>query len=67
MGEDNRTLSFIILFFIILTLAFSLTSAGILKDNMAVGIAAYATKSEGSSGGSGGGGSSGGDKGNDGS
>jgi hypothetical protein len=50
MGEGNRTRSFIILFFI-LTLAFSLTSAGILKGNMAIGMDAYATKSERSSGG----------------
>jgi hypothetical protein len=50
MGDGNRTRSFIILFFI-LTLAFSLTSVGILKGNMAISMDAYATKSEGSSGG----------------
>jgi hypothetical protein len=37
--------------FPVLILAFSLTSAGILNANMAISIAAYATKSEGSSGG----------------
>jgi hypothetical protein len=63
MGEGNRTRSFIILFFIS-TLAFSLTSAGILKGTMAISMDAYATKSEGSSGGGssdGGGGSKGSD------
>ncbi len=49
MGEGNTTRSFIILFFIS-TLAFSLTSAGILRGNMAISMDACATKSEGSSG-----------------
>jgi hypothetical protein len=54
--------SFFIVFFI-LTLAFSLISAGILRSNNAIGIAAHATKSARSSGGgnrNGGGSSSGG-------
>ena len=57
MGEGNRSPNFIILFFI-LTLAFSLTSAGIINGNRAISIDAYAKKSkessEGSSGGVGG-------------
>jgi hypothetical protein len=67
--SGTRAYRFIILFFI-LTLAFSLTSAGILKGNMAISMDAYATKSEGSSGGDssdGGGGSSGGSNDNGGS
>ena len=54
MTEANgtRAYRFSILFFIF-TLAFSLTSAGILKGNMAISMNAYATKSEGSSGGGG--------------
>jgi hypothetical protein len=48
--SGTRAYHFFILFFI-LTLAFSLTSAGILKGNMAISMDAYATKSEGSSGG----------------
>ncbi|MFL6320697.1 MAG: hypothetical protein ACJ72Q_09500 [Nitrososphaeraceae archaeon] len=66
MAETSGTRSyrFFILFFIF-TLAFSLTSAGILKGNMAISMDAYATKSDGSSGGGdssdGGGESKGGD------
>jgi hypothetical protein len=45
--------------FFILTLAFSLTSAGILNANITIGMAAYAKKSKGSSDGSSGGGSGG--------
>jgi len=61
--SGTRAYRFFILFFIF-TLAFSLTSAGILKGNMAISMDAYATKSEGSSGGGsidGGGGSKGGE------
>ena len=50
MGGSSRTHSFIVILFI-LTLAFSLTSAGIFKGNMAISMDAYATTSEGSSGG----------------
>jgi hypothetical protein len=49
-ANGTRAYRFSILFFIF-TLAFSLTSAGILKGNMAISMNAYATKSEGSSGG----------------
>jgi hypothetical protein len=68
MGESSsiNARSFIIIFFI-LAVGFSLMSAGIFKDNTAIGIVAYATKSKESSGGgssdSGGGGSSGGSSG----
>jgi hypothetical protein len=44
MGGNNRTRSFIVILFI-LTLGFTLTSAGILNGNMAIGMDAYATKS----------------------
>jgi hypothetical protein len=50
--SGTRAYRFFILFFIF-TLAFSLTSAGILKGNMAISMDAYATKSDGSSGGGG--------------
>jgi hypothetical protein len=63
-ANGTRAYRFSILFFIF-TLAFSLTSAGILKGNMAISMDAYATKSDGSSGGGdssdGGGESKGGD------
>jgi hypothetical protein len=42
--------SFLIVFFV-LTITFCLVSAGIFKANTTIGMAAYATKSEGSSGG----------------
>jgi hypothetical protein len=65
MGGGSRTRSFIIPFFIS-TLAFSLTSAGILKGNMDISMDDYATKSEGKDGGSSGGsGSDGGGSSND--
>jgi uncharacterized membrane protein YgcG len=39
------------LVFFVLTITFSLMSAGIFKANTSIGMVAYATKSEGSSGG----------------
>jgi hypothetical protein len=56
--SSTRAYSFFMVFFI-LTLAFSLTSAGILNANITIGMAAYAKKSKGSSDGSSGGGSGG--------
>jgi hypothetical protein len=50
-SSSNRPYSFIVIFFI-LTLAFSLTSAGTLSTNTSIGIDAYAKKPNESSGGS---------------
>jgi hypothetical protein len=47
-GSSNRAYSFFIILFI-LTVAFSLTSAGILNGNMAMSIDSYAKKSKESS------------------
>jgi hypothetical protein len=44
MGESSINARFSIIFFI-LAVGFSLAYAGIFKDNMAIGIDAYAKKS----------------------
>jgi hypothetical protein len=49
IGRDSNS-SFLVLSFV-LTITFCLASAGIFKANISIGMAAYATKSEGSSGG----------------
>src|SRR5919198_3985524 len=51
MKASTDMCSFLVIFFI-LTLAFSLASAGILKGNIAISMDAYAKKSKGPSGGS---------------
>jgi flagellar motor protein MotB len=60
-GSSSANARSLLIVFFILTVAFSLTSAGIFRSNNAIGIAAYAAKSKGSSGGSSNGGG-GGDK-----
>jgi hypothetical protein len=49
IGRDSGGSFFILLF--VLTITLCLVSAGIFKANISIGMAAYATKSEGSSGG----------------
>ena len=50
IGSIGSSSGFLVLLFV-LTITFCLVSAGIFKANISIGMAAYATKSEGSSGG----------------
>jgi hypothetical protein len=51
IGSGSGSSSSFLLVFFVLTITFSLMSAGIFKANSSIGMIAYASKSEGSSGG----------------